>query len=98
MTPDNFAEAARAEAWRRHPAPVDVETGEPVDDWGLEEQSRRDFREGAEWARTYLAARETDAEVEAARKVWEGPRWARTSSEHARAALSAARAVRQEKR
>lgn len=33
----------------------------------------------------------TDAEVEAARKVWEGPRWARTSSEHARAALTAAR-------
>ena len=66
-TTDPFTEAARAEAWRRHPAPVDVETGEPVDDWGFEEQGRRDFREGAEWARTHLAEQEPDtAEVEAA--------------------------------
>ena len=62
MNTDPFTEAARVEAWRRHPAPVDVETGEPVDDWGFEEQSRRDFREGAEWARTHLAAQDpTDA-------------------------------------
>lgn len=58
MTNTDFTTAARAEAWVRHPDPVDVETGEPVDDWGFEEQSRRDFREGAEWARDYLAAQE----------------------------------------
>ena len=70
MTNDNFTEAARAEAERRHPDSVDVETGEPVDDWGFEEQGRRDFRDGAEWARTHLAAQEpTDAEVETAARA-----------------------------
>ena len=57
MTTDPFTEAARVEAWRRHPAPVDVETGEPVDDWGFEELGRKDFMAGAEWARAYLTER-----------------------------------------
>lgn len=58
MTTDNFTEAAYAEAWHRHPDPVDVETGEPVDDWGFEESARRDFLAGAKWARAHLAAQE----------------------------------------
>ena len=63
MTTDDFTEAARAEAWHRHPDPVDVETGEPVDDWGFEESARRDFLAGAKWARAHLAAQEpTDAD------------------------------------
>ena len=62
MTTDPFTDAARAEAWRRHPDSVDIETGEPVDDWGFEEQGRRDFQAGAEWARTHLAAQETRGE------------------------------------
>lgn len=62
MSTDDFTMAARQEAWRQHPAPVDVETGEPVDDWGFEERGREDFMAGAEWARTYLAQQEpTDA-------------------------------------
>src|SRR5699024_7801270 len=60
-TTDDFTEAARAEAWHRHPDPVDEETGEPVDDWGFEESARRDFLAGAKWARAHLAAQEPTA-------------------------------------
>lgn len=68
MRNDDFARAARAKAWERNPEPVDVETGEPVDDWGFEERGRKDFLAGAEWALTYLTEEEpTDAEVEASR-------------------------------
>lgn len=103
-TTDPFTEAARAEAWRRHPDPVDIETGEPVDDWGFEEQSRRDFQVGAEWGRDYYAAQEpTDAEVEAAAKALHavavsyggGGNWIDWEHE-ACAALSAARAARRD--
>ena len=86
MTTDNFTEAARAEGLRLWPGT----------DFG-HLPARFAFLDGASWARTHLAAQEpTDAEVDAARKVWEGPRWARTSSEHARAALSAAYAARRD--
>ena len=96
MTTDPFTDAARAEAWRRHPDPVDVETGEPVDDWGFEEQGRRDFQAGAEWARTRLAAQEpTAAEVRAAAVViWES--YDLLDRAAIRDALSAARAARRD--
>ena len=93
---DPFADAARAEAERRHPDSVDVETGEPVDDWGFEEQGRRDFRDGAKCARTHLAAQEpTDAEVEAAKAVLDSVEYA-DEPQSIRAALSAARAARRD--
>ena len=38
------------EAWLRYPKPVDVITGEPVDDWGYEEYAREAFIAGATWA------------------------------------------------
>lgn len=38
------------EAWLRYPKPVDVITGEPVDDWGYEEYAREAFIAGAAWA------------------------------------------------
>ena len=62
MTTDNFTEAARAEAERRNPssAPNGLTRASNA-------ISRRDFRDGAEWARDHLAAQEpTDAEVLAA--------------------------------
>ena len=62
MTTDNFTEAARAEAERRNPsnAPKGLTRASNA-------ISRRDFRDGAEWARAHLAAQEpTDAEVLAA--------------------------------
>ena len=89
-------QAARAEAWHRHPDPVDVETGEPVDDWGFEESARRDFLAGAKWARAHLAAQEpTDAEVEAAKAVLDSVEYA-DEPQSIRAALSAARAARRD--
>ena len=85
MTTDNFTEAARAYAEQA----CYQDENRPIAEAG--------FRAGWKAARTHLAAQEpTDAEVDAARKVWEGPRWARTSSEHARAALSAAYAARRD--
>lgn len=51
----DFTEAAHTEAWQRYPDPVD-------DDWGFEEESRRDFMAGARWARDYLAAQEPESE------------------------------------
>ena len=62
MTTDAFTEAARAEAERRNPsnAPKGLTRASNA-------ISRRDFRDGAEWARTHLAQQEpTDAEVLAA--------------------------------
>lgn len=41
---------ARAEAWRRFPDGIDVETGEPVDDYGYPATAREAFIAGAEWA------------------------------------------------
>ena len=62
MTTDAFTEAARAEAERRNPsnAPKGLTRASNA-------ISRRDFRDGAEWARAHLAQQEpTDAEVLAA--------------------------------
>ena len=65
MTTDNFTEAARAEAEKRHQGDWDPFEQEPVDDWGFAEAERRAFVTGAEWARTRLAAQEpTDALVD----------------------------------
>lgn len=67
MTPDNFTEAARAEAERRHPAP-EIETGAQLGytQTEIREVVRRTFTNAAEWARDYLAAQEpTDAECTA---------------------------------
>ena len=62
MTADNFTEAARAEAERVHfPIPAHRTPS------AVARASVAAFRDGASWARTYLAAQEpTDAEVEAA--------------------------------
>ena len=105
MTTDNFTEAARAEAERRHPDSVDVETGEPVDDWGFEEQGRRDFRDGAEWARTHLAAQEpTDEECIYILSIVCSPfgeedkksEWAPAAIQRCREAMVRARAARRD--
>lgn len=69
MNSNEFTRAARQEAWRRHPEPVDVATGEPVDDWGYEELGRKAVRDGAEWARTYLAQQEQEQEPGTADRV-----------------------------
>ena len=102
MTTDNFTEAARAEAERRNPssAPNGLTRASNA-------ISRRDFRDGAEWARTHLAQQEpTDAEVLAAalaicrlqddgyEPTEDHPCGACTES--ARAALLAARAARRD--
>ena len=110
MTNDGFIYAAQEAAWMRHPHPVDIETGEPVDDFGFEEQGRKGFLAGAEWARAYLAAQEvTDAEVIAAlgaanRTTLAGSRFDAPLSFYSdavvkamRAALSAARTTRRGK-
>ena len=94
MTNDNFTEAARAEAERRFDFLSDASC----------------FEQGAEWARTHLAAQEpTDAEVLAALnaqgtvmypKMHPAPSldyWGDKPAEAMRAALSAARAARREK-
>ena len=63
MTTDAFTEAARAEAERRNPsnAPKGLTRASNA-------ISRRDFRDGAEWARDHLAQQEpTDAEVQASK-------------------------------
>lgn len=60
MTTDNFTEAARTEAERRH-VPLDRPTAI------TEQCAVQGFQDGAEWARTHLAAQEpSDAEAEAA--------------------------------
>ena len=65
MTNDNFTEAARAEAERRHNRIA--RRNKTADEW-LDEGRASGFTSGAEWARTHLAAQEpTDGEVEAAR-------------------------------
>lgn len=46
---------ARTEALARLPYPVDVHTGEPVDDWGYEEYAREAFIAGAEWQAERIA-------------------------------------------
>lgn len=96
MPPDNFTEAARAEAEERY---------EFVSDMSC-------FEEGVVWARTYLAAQEsTDAEVEAAAEAicpgaggcdpcfnWDDSvdGGCTYCTRHARAALSVARAARRD--
>lgn len=60
MTPDDFTEAARAEAERRH-VPLDRPTAV------TERCAVQGFQDGAEWARDRLTTQEpTDEEVEAA--------------------------------
>ena len=64
MTTDPFADAARAEAERRHPAP-EIETGAQLGytQTQIREVVRRTFTNAAEWARAHLAVQEpTDAE------------------------------------
>lgn len=98
MNNDNFTEVARAEAERRH-IPLDRPTAI------TEQCAVQGFQDGAEWARTHLAAQEpTDAEVEAGKAVLES----RASvfdghlpgfSEHvARKVLIAARAARRDEK
>ena len=65
MTTDNFTEAAYAEAERQNPVPPTYDPEGPSQWERL--LAKQAFRNGAEWARTHLAAQEpTDAEVEAA--------------------------------
>ena len=89
MTTDPFTEAARAEAERRH-VPRDRPTAI------TEQCAVQGFQDGAEWARTHLAAQEpTDAEVEAAKAVLDSVEYA-DEPQSIRAALSAARATRRD--
>ena len=48
------------EAWLKYPKPVDVITGEPVDDWGYEEYAREAFIAGATWASGRLLTKDTN--------------------------------------
>lgn len=66
LFPEPSTGDAEAEARRRHPDPTDVETGEPVDDWGYEETARQAFIAGAAWQaqqprETVTTAAELDA-------------------------------------
>ena len=47
------------EAWLKYPKPVDVITGEPVDDWGYEEYAREAFIAGATWASCRPSTKDT---------------------------------------
>ena len=49
-TTPEAVEDARAEAERRFPDGIDVETGEPVDDYGYPATAREAFIGGAVWA------------------------------------------------
>ena len=103
MTTDPFTEAARAEAERRH-VPRDRPTAI------TEQCAVQGFQDGAEWARTHLAAQEpTDAEVLAALNAQSRglvgahatqrdslDRFESQSVAAMRAALSAARAARRD--
>ena len=67
MTPDNFTEAARAEAERRYNRIV--RRNKTADEW-LDEGRASGFTSGAEWAHDHLAAQEpTDDEVETAARA-----------------------------
>ena len=107
MTNDNFTEAARAEAERRHNRIA--RRNKTADEW-LDEGRASGFTSGAEWARTHLAAQEpTDAEVLAALNAQSRglvgahatqrdslDRFESQSVAAMRAALSAARAARRD--
>ena len=82
MTNDNFTDAARAEAERRFDFLSDASC----------------FEQGAEWARTHLAAQEpTGAECLAVQKCLYERTLTWVPTVEVRAALSAARAARREK-
>ena len=104
MTADNFTDAARAEAERKHPVPASYDPGVSQYERLLAQGA---FRNGAEWARAHLAAQEpTEDEVLAVARLFyrtqcghdllDGSvykdRWMNT----ARAALSAARTARRD--
>lgn len=105
MNTDNFTEAARAEAERRY-----IENDPDYPDRGTAIARAAAFAVGAEWGRNHALAQEpSDAEVEAAAKaiyLFEADyrteeSWERETATYrvhfltyARAALSAARAVR----
>ena len=92
MTADPFIEAARAEAERQNPVPPTYDPEGPSQWERLLAQQA--FRNGAEWARAHLAAQEpTDAECIAFWHAFEDAA-DETNIENIRAALSAARAVR----
>ena len=55
MTADNFTDAARAEAERKHPVPASYDPGVSQYERLLAQGA---FRNGAEWARAHLAAQE----------------------------------------
>ena len=106
MTSAPFTEAARAEATSRARR---VPPGDTAADWSERMLMMEQFRQGAEWARTHLAAQEpTGAEVLAALnaqgvvvspKMHPAPSldyWGDKPVEAMRAALSAARAARRE--
>ena len=94
MTTDPFTDAARAEAERQNPVPTTRDPEGPSQWERL--LAQRAFRNGAEWARTYLAAQEpTDAEVEAAKAVLDSVEYA-DEPQSIRAALRAARAARRD--
>ena len=106
MTSDPFTEAARAEATSRARR---VTPGDTAADWSERMLMMEQFRQGAEWARTRLAAQEpTDAEVIAAlgaanRTTLTGQRFDAPLSFYSdatvkamRAALSAARTAQRE--
>ena len=67
MTTDNFTEAARAEAEKRNPstAPNGLTRANNA-------ISRREFTDGAEWARTHLAAHDARVRRDAAREALDG--------------------------
>ena len=68
MTNDNFTEAAYTEAERQNPVPPTHDPEGPSQWERLLAQQA--FRNGAEWARTHLAAQEpTDDEVETAARA-----------------------------
>ena len=99
-TTDPFIEAARAEAELRVP----MATGKKRYDGTAEGVAQEMFEQGAEWARTHLAAQEpTDAEVLAALNASMDPhgppephlgRYAPRDVDEMRRAIAAARAAR----
>ena len=94
MTNDNFTDAARAEAERKHPVPASYDPGVSQYERLLAQGA---FRNGAEWARAHLAAQEpTTAAVEAFQDCLYERTLTWVPGVEVRAALSAARAARRD--
>ncbi|WP_178945920.1 hypothetical protein [Kocuria sp. TGY1127_2] len=90
---------AREEALKRFPEPVDIETGEPVDDWGDAECSRESFIDGAAYALSSHPRAITDDMIETGAKgihrdTTRGSEpWESVDSIHAGKCLRASRAA-----